>query len=245
MIHGESAEMKHKQISQDPILNKKSRRKKSKKRSSVITAGNLGRRGHAAAADEIAVTTRLLRRPSAAGNDRQPIKELSPRAPSDELGGTIHVYNPDAFRLLCDLGLDDNESEDTLATETAREQEEETAGNVTVANAELLLQLLSADEPLSGPASHAHGRAINKNKNKNDTHARAAFSIARDEHRRSASGGVAGARAAANAQCKGPIQRRVSSSGGKFGRRLRLAQLAAFQDQDTAGRDVARRAHTR
>lgn len=87
--------------------------------------------------------------------------------------------------------------------------------HVCLQNAELLLQLLSADEPLSGPASHAHGRAKSKSKNKNHTHARAAFGIAKDEHGRSASGGVAGARAAANAQCKGPIQRRVSSSGGR------------------------------
>lgn len=198
-----------------------------------MTAGNLGRRGHAAAADEMAVTTRLLKRPSAAGTCAKPPKDEETN--KEQLhGGTVKIHNPDALKLLYDLGLDDINTDEAPATDITRTHEEP-AGNVTVANAELLLRLLSADdneEPvISGPSSPAHARAA---------FAHGKGPSVRESNRSSR------AEAATESRCRGPAQRRLSSAGGKFGRRLRLAQLASFDEEDDVMGDLrARRAHTR
>merc|ERR1719460_2369932 len=118
-IARESRERLSNEVIQNPTSKKskkRGRKKNRKKRSLVMTAGNLGRRGHAAAADEMAVTTRLLKRPSAAGTSAKPPKDQETN--KEQLhGGTVKIHNPDALKLLYDLGLDDINTDEAPATD--------------------------------------------------------------------------------------------------------------------------------
>lgn len=226
-----------------PTVAKKNR--KMKKKSSLMTAGTFGRRGYAVAADEMTVTTRLMSKSSSA----KPPEEQTASASTDNKqlhGGTIHVHNPEALRLLCDLRLDDHSIDESPDTDNTRIHED-SGDNVTVANAELLLRLLSSedDPPLTAVATASSTSALASHPCSRPPRC-PTWSSGEAETCR----GVGDARGRVSrtgilptkSGGHGPKQRRPSS-GGKFGRRLRQARHAAFNANGAS--TMPRRGHTR